>query len=138
MNDYIFFDSDLADRCADFVRHQGRVATLRPDPIEGVVVGVPDLLPDDQEAAIEACYDELMLEQQQRIEADDDDDRTVMGVQVTLADGSDRLIRLPAAYGRRLCEHFTGEEIRELMTAVAESVLDPIDGPLCRGACRDD
>jgi len=135
MNDYIFFEADLAERFLAFAQEQGIAGTLKPDPIEGVVVGVPDLLPDDIESAIEARYDELMIEQQQRIEDADGDDRTVMGVELRLADGSTRLIRVPAAYGRRLCQHFTSDEIHDLMTAVAESLLDPVDGPLCRGAC---
>lgn len=138
MNDYIFFDTDLAERFLAFAREHGVAGTMRPDPIEGVVVGVPDLLPDDIDSAIEEQYDRLMIEQQERIEAEDGEDRTLMGVHVTLADGSIRVIRLPAAYGRRLCQHFTSEEIQDLVAAIAESALNPVDGPLCRDVCQSD
>lgn len=133
MNDYIFFAADLRDQFLDFVRGLGIEASTRPDRIEGFVVAVPDMLADEVESAIEDRYDVLMAEQQDRIEAEDDEDRTLMGVHVTLPDGDRRVIRLPAEYSRRLCAHFTTEEIQDLVAAIAQSVLDPIDGPLCRG-----
>jgi hypothetical protein len=51
---------------------------------------------------------------------------------VTLADGTTRAIRIPPPIARRLFEHFTPEEVHGIATAIAESVENPIDGPLCR------
>lgn len=64
--------------------------------------------------------------------AEDECAQDVMGVTVTLPDGQTCLVRLPVAYGRRLVEHFTYEEIHELVSVIAENVANPVTGPLCR------
>lgn len=132
-NEYIFFDATLRDRFAAFVAGHGIGYEVRPDEIAGFVVELPDDLADALEAAIEAEYDALMDEQRELVEAAEGDEaRDLMGVDLTLADGRALTVRLPAAQARRLFAHFSSEEIHALVTAIAESVLDPVDGPLCR------
>jgi hypothetical protein len=132
MSDYIFFDDELRDRFLAFVAAHGLGATTRPDRIAGHLVILPDGLPDDLEDTLDEEYDRLMDEQQERIEAEDDQDRTLMGVNITLPDGRLCTVRLPPEFARRLCDGFSGEEIQALVAAIAADVLAPATGPLCR------
>jgi len=133
MGEYIFFDAALRDRFLKFVAARGLTGGVRPDPMEGFVVALPDDLADDIEEAIEAEYEALMEEQQSLVEsADEDGARDLMGVTVTLPDSRQRVVQLPALYARRLFEHFTVDEIHELVSAIAQSVANPVEGPICR------
>lgn len=134
-NDYIFFATELRDRFVAFLAARGIAATVSEDGMEGFVVAVADDLGDDIDEAIEAEYEALMDEQMALVEADEAEGaRDLLGVDVTLPDGRPCTVRLPAAMARRLFEHFAAEEIHELVAAVAQSVANPVDGPLCRGA----
>jgi len=131
--EYIFFDPALRDRFTSFVAARGIDFSVRPDTIAGFVVDLPDDLADSLAEAVEAEYDALMDQQRELVEAmDGDEARDLMGVDVTLADGRTLTVRLPAAQARRLFAHFDSEEIHALVAAIAESVLDPVDAPLCR------
>jgi hypothetical protein len=56
----------------------------------------------------------------------------VAGVPITLSDGSPCTVRLPPEVARKLLEHFSTEDVREIVTAIAHSLENPVDGPLCR------
>lgn len=133
MSEYILFDASLRDRFLKFIAERGITGDIRPDSMEGFVVTVPDDLADDTDAAIEDEYEALMDEQQRLVEsADEDGARDMMGVTVTLPDSQPCVVRLPAVYARRLFDHFTVAEIHELVGAIAQSVANPVAGPLCR------
>ena len=133
MNEYIFFDAGLSDRFVAFLAVRGIAGQVRPDAMEGFVVTVADGVPDDVDDAIEDEYAALMAEQQRLVEESDDDGaRDLMAVTVALPGGAERTVRLPAHYARRLFDHFSIEEIQGLVSAIAHSVLTPIDGPICR------
>lgn len=133
--DYIFFDDGLRDRFVAFVAERGIASKLRPDTCEGEIVELPGDLADDVGDEIERHYDVLMDEQRALVDAADEPAaRDLMGVHVALADGRRLMVRLPARYARPLVKHFTGAEIQGLVEAIAESLLDPSDAPLC---CRD-
>ena len=132
-NEYIFFDPSLRDRFLHFAGERGLAAATRRDSMDAWVVALPDALDDALEAAIEAAYDALMIEQRDLVDAEPNAEaRRVMGVSICLPDGATRLVRVPGAYGLRLMEHFSVEEIRELVGAIAVEVLAPDDGALCR------
>lgn len=134
MPEYILFDEDLRDRFVDFIGTHNLTCDVRPDAIAGYVLRVQDDLPDDLEAILEEEYDALMEEQQDMVEsADGSDDRTLMAVEIALADGRELSICLPAMYARRLYENFTIDELRDLVTTIAEEAIHPQSGPLC---CR--
>lgn len=133
MNEYILFDANLCQRFMAFIAARGLTGEVRPDPIEGFVVSLADDLADDVEEAIEDEYATLMAEQVRLIEsAGEDSGRTVVQITATLADGSPRVVRIPAAYGRRLFEHFSVEEIQEFVSAIVQSAMNPVEGPMCR------
>jgi hypothetical protein len=58
----------------------------------------------------------------------------VMGVEIKLADGRSCMVRIDGPIGRRLSEHFSPEEIHGLVSAIAQSIENPAEGPLCRKA----
>jgi len=55
----------------------------------------------------------------------------VAGVRFTRADGSTGTVRLPVAVARPLMERYTAEEAHALVSAIAHSLENPVDGPLC-------
>lgn len=134
MPEYILFDETLRDRFIERVAAHGLTCDVEADRIAGYVITLPDDLPEDVEEALEEDYEALMNEQQDLVEnAEEGSDRTVMAVEVALDDGRQVSVCLPAAYARRLHEHFEVDEIRALVAAIAQEVLHPRDGPLC---CR--
>jgi len=133
MIEYILFDESLRDRFLKIVAGQGIASEVRADQIEGFVVALSDDLADEVVDLLEDEYDALMVEQRCLIESlDGNKARTLMGVNITLPDGQQRMVPLPAIYARRLYEHFTIEEIQQCVSGIAESVLKPDAGSLCR------
>jgi len=132
MSEYIFFEDDLRDRFLAFAAERRIPAGTHPDKIAGHVVTLPENLSDDIEDAFEAEYGRLMDEQQLLVEAEDGEDRTLLGVDITLPDGRPCTVRLPPDFARRLCNHFSGEEIQAMVATIAQDILDPAAGPLCR------
>lgn len=133
VNEYIFFDARLRDRFVSFIATRGIPSQMWPDAMEGFVVALADDLADEIEEAIEAEYSTLMEEQRDLVEAADGaNSRALMAVAVTLPDGQQGVVRIPAHYARRLFAHFSTEEVHELVAAIAQAVTNPVGGPLCR------
>lgn len=131
--EYLFFNTALRDRFVAFAAARDIAATMRQDAIAGFVVELPDSLADAQIAGIEAEYALIMDEQMLLAESDAEwVSHHAVGIRVTLADGSMRAIRIPPAIARRLFEHFSSDEIHEIASAIAHSVENPVDGPICR------
>jgi hypothetical protein len=132
-SEYVFFDASLRDQFMSFLCGRGISNSMRPDQIEGWVVELFDELEDSVEAVVETEYDGLMDQQRELIDSEDGKNvRDLMGVTVTLPSGESCLVRLPAAYGRRLVKHFTATEIHELVSIIAHNVANPVSGPMCR------
>jgi hypothetical protein len=134
MLDYVLFDEILCRRFCEAAAARGLACEVEDDPMDGYVIHVDGAIDDDAAAALETLYDELMTLQQAMVEnADAEGGLTVMAIDVMLADGEARSIRLPADFARRLHEHFEVDEIRALVTAIAQQTLTPDIAPLC---CR--
>ncbi|WP_310450725.1 hypothetical protein [Sulfuritalea sp.] len=137
VNEYIFFDAALRDRFVGFLAARGISGELRADAMEGFVVALADDLDDDLdddlEEAIEDEYTTLMEAQRDLVEAADGDNTlALMAVTITLPDGQPGVVRIPARHARRLFAHFSVEEVHELVAAIAQSVANPVAGPLCQ------
>lgn len=132
-NEYIFFDAALRDRFVSLVAGRGIPSQSRPDAMEGFIVALADDLADEIEEFIEAEYATLMEEQCSLVEAAEGENaRTLMAVAITLPDGQPGVVRIPAGQARRLFAHFSAEEVHELVNSIAQSVANPVVGPLCR------
>ena len=131
--EYIFFDEGLRDRFVAFASGHGITSTIRKDEIAGFVVTLPGEFADELQDALEAEYESIMDEQMLLAESDEElVSHHAVGTTVTLTDGTTRTVRIPPPIARRLLEHFTSGEIHEIVTAIAQSVENPIDGPICR------
>lgn len=132
-NEYIFFDEGLRERFLALARHHGLQADWREDAMDGYVVSLADDLNDALEDELEAAYEDLQAEQRDLVDTGDGTDALrVMGVNIVHQDGSTQVVRVPGEYALRLVEHFTLDEIRSLVTAIAGEILAPHGGPLCK------
>ncbi len=133
--EYMFFDETLRDRFVGFLAERGIASRARHDEIEGFVVELDGELADADVERIEAEYETLMDEQMILAESKEGwVSHRVAGVTVALDDGRSCMVRLPGALARRLLEHFTAEEVHDLVQAIARNVENPLEGPLCRKA----
>jgi hypothetical protein len=131
--EYIFFDPDLRDRFMQALSARALACETRADAMEGFVVSLPVEPDEGTLEAIEEEYEALMEEQMLRAESRPDwVSHRVAGVPITLSDGSPCTVRLPPDVARKLLEHFSTEDVREIVTAIAHSLENPIDGPLCK------
>lgn len=131
--EYIFFHEALRDRFACFAQGRNVTCQVRRDAMDGFVAELPEELDEKLLDAVDSEYELLMLEQERLAESEEGwVTQDVMGVDITLADGSVCVVKIPDAIVRRLSEHFTPEEIHQLVSAIARSVEDPVDTPICR------
>ena len=131
--EYIFFNERFRDIFVQFALSRGIASETRKDEMEGFVVALPYDLNDAVSQAIDAEY-ELLMEQQDALAEAEEGWITsdAMGVEIKLADGRPCVVRIPAAFIRRLTEHFSPEEIHSLVSAIAQGVEKPIEGPICK------
>ncbi len=130
---YVFFETELRDRFVQGLAARALQSSTRADAMEGWVVELAAEPDDDTLEALEADYEALMREQMQRAgERPDWDSHQVASLNITRADGSTAVVRLPVAVARPLLEHFSAEQAHALVTAIAHSLENPVDGPLCR------
>lgn len=131
--EYIFFNEALHERFVKFVAECGIGSDVRYDEMDGYVVRLPEGMDEEIEDAIEDEYDALMREQMVLAETEEGwGTRQVMGVEIVRADGSRGMVRIEGAIGRKLTEHFSPEEIHELVATIVQSIENPIEGPLCK------
>lgn len=131
--DYVFFDAELRDRFVQGLAARALSCSTRKDTMEGWVVELAAEPDDDTLESLEADYEALLQEQIQRAEARPDwGSHQVVSLSITRADGSTAEVRLPPAVARPLMEHFSAAEAHALVTAIAHSLENPVDGPLCR------
>jgi hypothetical protein len=134
-NQYVFFDELLRDRFVRVVSQHSLIFQARPDTIEGFVVEVSGEPDEDVLDALEVEYEKLMNEQMVLAESREGwVTHQVAGVTVARANGTPCVVRLSASIARPLLEHFTTDQIHDLVQAIAQSIEKPIDGPLCKRA----
>jgi hypothetical protein len=132
MIEYIFFDATLRDRFVEHAQGLGVDCAQREDGM-GLVVAVPEDLPEAVEAAIEACYDALQEEQVALTDATDEDaQRHLAGFRVALPDGQHAMVPLSPDIANRLLDGFSLDEIHDLFATVAKYALNPQDVSVCR------
>lgn len=131
--EYIFLNEALRDRFIEYARGMGIESSARQDEMDAFLAAVPDDIDEGVAEAIETEYELLMEEQDGLLEKEEDWlTQDVMGIPYTLADGRQCVIHFKGDIGRRLGEHFTPEEIQSLVTAIAQCLENPVDGPLCK------
>ncbi|MBK9160073.1 MAG: hypothetical protein IPM27_00635 [Nitrosomonadales bacterium] len=130
MIEYIFFEATLRDRFVAHAGQRGVSCKLVDDPM-GMVVEIPEDLPDELSDEIEAFYDSLEKEQEGMSLAGGELHR-LAGFGFSLPDGQARLVPVNTDIANRLMANFTFDEIRELFDSVARYALEPPNEHLCR------
>jgi hypothetical protein len=132
-NDYIFFDEALRDRFTQYLAQHGVASQSRADTMEGFVVALDGEPGEDVLDEVEDLYEALMDEQMLLASSRPGwVTHQVAGVTITRADGSTCVVRLPADVARPLLEHFTAQQAHDLVQAIASSLENPVNGPLCK------
>ena len=131
MLEYIFFNDGLREQFEALAESLDLQYETRMDEL-GTVVMLPENLPEETEDQLEGKYAELMEEQASL--SDEESDVTqhqAVGIQVTMADGRERMLKLDPETVNRMLECFTVEEMRDLVNAIAVSLEKSGDGPIC-------
>lgn len=132
MFEYMFFDEELRQRFASYAHSRGVECTFPADDM-GLVAATPEDIHESISEDLDGYYDELMEEQADRVDAADGEaTHQAAGVRVMLPDGRPCMIKLEPALANRLLAAFSLEEMQELVNAIARSVENPSDGPVCK------
>jgi hypothetical protein len=131
MFEYIFFDAALRDRFVAYAASRGVNCTLQDDHM-GMVVAVPEDIPEKVEEALEQHYEELEQEQSEQLVEEDGGLRQLAGFRYTLPDGRSCMVPLQPEVANRLLSTFSMEEIQALFETVAYSALHPGEEHLCK------
>jgi len=133
MLEYQFFDDSLRDRFCALAASLGVACEVHTDEIAGSVVAIPEEIDESAAGELDQFYDALM--QEQEVLAGQDQawvTKRLAGFQVTLGDGLLHTVRLDAVTANRLLGCFTPAEAQQLVEAIARSLENPLDGPLCK------
>ena len=130
MIEYIFFEATLRDKFAVHGKKLGVECTLSDDPM-GLVVAIPEDIPEEVEDEMESFYSQLEREQENMSLAEGDLHR-LAGFGFKLPNGEARLVPVQPDLANRLMEHFTLAEIQELLNTVARYSLEPPNEHLCK------
>jgi hypothetical protein len=132
MLEYIFFNDDLREQFEALAESLDLQYETRMDEL-GTVVMLPENLPDEIEDQLEDKYAELMEAQAALSDEESGEmQRQAVGIQVTLSDGSERMLKLDPELVNRLLECFTVEELPEIVNAIALSLEQAGVGPVCK------
>jgi hypothetical protein len=132
MLEYIFFNDGLREQFEALAESLDLQFETRMDAL-GTVVMLPENMPEETENQLEGKYAELMEEQAALSDEESDvTQRQAVGIQVTLSDGNERMLKLDPELVNRMLECFTVEEMQELVNAIAVSLENSGDAPLCQ------
>lgn len=132
MFEYMFFDHDLRQQFISFAHGHGVPCEVTEDSM-GLVASVAEDIPEPVSDELDRYYDELLELQAERVDlADGVATHQAAGVRVTLDDGRPCMIKLDPDMANQLFSAFTLEEVQTLIQAIARSVANPDDGPICR------
>lgn len=130
MIEYIFFDSALRDKFMAYAEQRNVPCTAIDDNM-GLVVTIPEEIPEVLLDELEECYDKLQ-DRQADLSRETGDFRHLAGFHFNLPDGQSRMLPLQPDLANRLMASFSLEEIRSLFDAVAHCALNPNVEHLCQ------
>ena len=105
MIEYIFFDAALRDKFVAYAEQRGVPCTASDDSM-GLVVAIPEDIPEDVSDEIEDYYESLEDEQEDLSKAEGDLNR-LAGFNFTLPDGQSRMLPLQPDMANRLLANFS-------------------------------
>lgn len=131
--DYLFFDPELQARFTRRLADSAVPWQEEADKMVGNIVRIADDLDEDLSDELEDLYDQL-FDEQAALAAERDGwvNKRLAGVQAFLPDGREITVALPPDLANRLLAHFQVEEIAAIVNAVANSLHQDYNGPLCK------
>jgi hypothetical protein len=130
MIEYIFFDATLRDKFLAFAEQRDVPCTASNDSM-GLVVAIPEDIPEDVADSLEEYY-ETLEDEQEGMSLAEGDVRRLAGFGFKLPDGQARLVPVSTDMANRLMANFTLEEIQGLLNDVARYALEPSNEHLCQ------
>jgi hypothetical protein len=136
MIEYIFFDATLRDKFVAYAEQHGAPCTATEDNL-GLVVAIPEDIPENMADKIEEYYDALE-DEQANLSKSEGDLKRLAGFRFNLPNGESRMLPLQTEMANRLMVHFTLEEIQNLFNAVADCALNQNEEHLCKVLAAQD
>src|SRR5512146_56376 len=130
MIEYIFFDATLRDKFLAFAEQRDVPCTASNDSM-GLLVAIPEDIPEDVADSLEEYY-ETLEDEQEGMSLAEGDVRRLAGFGFKLPDGQARLVPVSTDIANRLMANFTLEEIQGLLNDVARYALEPPNEHLCQ------
>lgn len=130
MIEYIFFDAALRDKFVAYAK-QRKIPCSAADDTMGLLVAIPEDLPDDVTDELENYYDVLENEQA-HLSKTEGELKHLAGFRFTLPNGESRMLPVQPEIAGRLLASFSLEEIQALFDAVADCTLNPNSEHLCQ------
>ena len=132
MFEFMFFDEELRQDFIGFAHKQGVVCEAAEDSM-GLLAQVPENIPDSVSDLLDDYYDDLLEQQAERVDrVDGAATHQAAGIRVMLQDGRACMVRLEPALANQLLAAFSLDEAQALVQAIARSVENPDDGPVCQ------
>lgn len=132
MLDYIFFHQQSLDRFVDHLQQHAIPYQTRDDDM-GLVVAIPDDLPDAITDPLDAYYEKLLDQAESEFsDADESAEKHVAGLNITLSDGRTASVEVSPELLNRILNAITIEELNGLVDAIVSSVEKPDNRPLCQ------
>ncbi len=128
MLEYMFFDAGIRKQFGEFLK--GKEVEYQFSDKDGLVVLVPEDLPEELDDLIDERYEKLLQETAELLE-DEVVDQSAAGVRVQLSDGTPCQVRLDPDLMARMLGCITLEELRDLVQDIALAVENPDDEPIC-------
>jgi hypothetical protein len=132
MLDYIFFHQPSLDQFVDYLKRHGIPYEARDDEM-GLVVAIPDDLPDETADPLDAYYEQLLDDAENLLSDEDETAEThTAGLNITLSDGRTTSVEVTPELLNRILGAITIEELNRLVDAIVSSVENPDNRPLCQ------
>lgn len=132
MLDYIFFNENLLGRYLDYLKEHGIRFEQRNDEM-GMVVSIPEDLPEETEEGADDYYEELLASQETLLEEDGESQHhSIAAITVNLSDGRTVYAPVRPDLLNRLLESISAQELGEIVDAIVNSVENPDETPICK------
>lgn len=132
MLDYIFFHQQSLEQFVDYLKQHGIPYEARDDEM-GLVVAVPDDLPDETTDPLDAYYDKLLDDAENQLSNEEETaEKHTAGLNITLSDGRTTSVEVAPELLNRILNAISIEELNRLVDAIVSSVENPDNRPLCQ------
>lgn len=132
MLDFIFFHQQSLDRFVAHLKEQAIPHETRDDDM-GLVVAIPDDLPDAITDPLDEFYEQLLDEAENEFsDADEGAETHVAGLNITLGDGRTTTVEVAPELLNRILNAISIGELNALVDAIVSSVENPDNRPLCQ------